>query len=113
MPGDDMVANSRVTNQELRIDIAHLATAFEKSETATFKWREKMEERVRSLEDHRLTKEIEMEPRLRSLEDNNLAKKSGDTVWPFIKDKILIPAFNYGIALMLGWFFLKITGQLP
>jgi len=93
--GEAQENNSRVTNAVIKKEIEYLTQAFKDSQDETHKWRQSMEARVRVLEDARLVKQSESQ------------------AWPWFKDRMLIPAVNYGLALLMGWVFLKATGQLP
>ncbi len=93
--GEQESDNGRITNGTLKRDIGILTRLFEDSVIETKVWRKEMEIRVRVLEDARLIRQAESQG------------------WSWVKAKIIVPALNYGVALILGWIFLKVSGQLP
>jgi len=105
MPDEDN-GNKTLTLKE-KIDELRLSLGELRSDMA--RWNERMEGRVRSLEDDRLAdKAIRAEK-----EKTQPRDEERFVLWPNIKDKFLLPALNYVVALVLGYLFLRLTGSIP
>jgi uncharacterized membrane protein YccC len=93
--------NGRISKIELvRQDVSHLLESFDDFKEETRHWREKVDNRLSALEKYQITQEA-------------LETAGRDVTWPNLKDKILIPALQYAIALVIGFVFAKLTGWLP
>jgi len=104
MPEED---NGKTLTLKEKIDDLRLSLGELRSDMA--RWNERMEARVRLLEDDNLAHKI-----LRNEKEKTRPRDEERFVlWPNIKDKFLLPALNYVVALILGYLFLKLTGSVP
>lgn len=106
---DDNENGQRVTNYRLQRDIMELGTKFDAWQHEIKEWREIVEKRIRILEDEAIERRA-LDKRER---DTKEREEERFVTWPKIKDKLLVPAVQYAIALFLGYLFAKLTGVAP
>lgn len=108
---DDTNGNSqRVTNAEIKKDIANLSDKIERSEATTKDWRDKMDNRLRAVEvalaAHTAVENTK--PIRKEGEPEEDPEAKGLVTWTWIRDKLVQPI----LIMFVAWFLLTILPRL-
>lgn len=111
MPDNESNGNQRVTNAEIKKDIANLSGKMEKAEATTKDWRDRMDARLRAVE-IALAAHTAIEKTKPIKNDNDdpddNADAKGLVTWTWIRDKLVQPI----LIMFVAWFLLTILPRL-